>query len=272
MFDKLVESDLKGADLKPRRRIFIASFLFVGVLFATAVVVGIYAADYTLGTDNFDITEMLAPVTATQPEVEPEPEPVRQQRESQSNPNNTQTIRRVLMAPIDDYTRVPDRPSSEVNPYRSVSLDRIRDIKIGSKDIDPAGQGGTERNGTPGGSSSMGKFEIAEDESAKAPPPAAPKPERKLTPKTGGVMNGSATYLPKPVYSAAAIAMQAKGTVNVQITIDEDGRVISAKAVNGHIVLRPAAEAAAWKAKFNPTTLSGVPVKVTGVIVYNFTR
>ena len=55
MFDKLVESDLNGADLKPRRRIFVASFVFVGLLFATAIVAGIYAADYTLGTDNFNI-------------------------------------------------------------------------------------------------------------------------------------------------------------------------------------------------------------------------
>ena len=60
MFDKLVESDLNGADLKPRRRIFVASFIFLGLLFATAVVAGIYAADYSLGTNNFDIAELLA--------------------------------------------------------------------------------------------------------------------------------------------------------------------------------------------------------------------
>src|SRR5687768_3370091 len=97
MFDKLVESDLNGADLKPRRRIFVASFLFVGVLFATAVVVGIYAADYSLGTDNFDIVEMLTPVAATEP-VE-ETEQVRQPQRSTSAANTTQTIRRVVMAP-----------------------------------------------------------------------------------------------------------------------------------------------------------------------------
>src|SRR5688500_4942868 len=104
MFDKLVESDLNGADLNPRRRIFVASFLFVGVLFATAVVVGIYAADYSLGTDNFDIAEMLTPVAATEP-VE-EPDPVRQQQNSQTDSQSPQTVRRVLMASTDDPTRV----------------------------------------------------------------------------------------------------------------------------------------------------------------------
>jgi len=54
--------------------------------------------------------------------------------------------------------------------------------------------------------------------------------------------------------------------------IDEHGKVVSAKAVNGHPLLRQVAETAALNARFKPTTLSGIPVKVTGVIVYNFTR
>ncbi|MBA2378253.1 MAG: TonB family protein, partial [Blastocatellia bacterium] len=59
-------------------------------------------------------------------------------------------------------------------------------------------------------------------------------------------------------------------TVTVQVVIDEAGNVISANAVNGHALLRPAAVAAARQAKFSPTMLSGQPVKVSGVITYNF--
>ena len=66
--------------------------------------------------------------------------------------------------------------------------------------------------------------------------------------------------------------VRAAGAVNVQVTIDESGKVISAKAVSGHVMLRAAAESAAWRARFKPTTLTGVPVKVSGIIVYNFTR
>jgi protein TonB len=63
-----------------------------------------------------------------------------------------------------------------------------------------------------------------------------------------------------------------EGDVQVQVTIDEKGKVVSARAVSGHPLLRSAAENAARSARFNPTTLSDEPVKVTGVIVYKFKR
>jgi TonB family protein len=64
--------------------------------------------------------------------------------------------------------------------------------------------------------------------------------------------------------------MRASGAVNVQVLIDEDGRVVSAQAISGHPLLRGAAESAARQARFQPTNLSGAPVKVSGTIVYNF--
>lgn len=87
---------------------------------------------------------------------------------------------------------------------------------------------------------------------------------------SGGVLNGKARSLPAPAYPAAARAVQASGAVNVQVTIDEQGNVVSASAVSGHPLLRRAAEQAAREAKFAPTMLQGVPVSVTGVLVYNF--
>ena len=92
------------------------------------------------------------------------------------------------------------------------------------------------------------------------------------TPKTisGGVLNGKATNLVKPPYPAAAKAVRASGAVNVQVTIDESGNVISASAVSGHPLLRASAVQAARASKFSPTMLAGQAVKVTGVIVYNF--
>ena len=92
------------------------------------------------------------------------------------------------------------------------------------------------------------------------------------TPKkiSGGVLNGKASSLPAPEYPAAARAVKASGAVNIQVTINEQGDIVSASAVSGHPLLRQAAEEAARKAKFAPTFLQGVPVSVTGVIVYNF--
>ena len=96
--------------------------------------------------------------------------------------------------------------------------------------------------------------------------------EKAPAPKTvsGGVVNGKAQNLPKPEYPPAALAVRASGAVNVQVTIDETGVVISAAAVSGHPLLRAAAVEAAKQARFSPTLLNGEPVKVTGVIVYNF--
>ena len=91
-------------------------------------------------------------------------------------------------------------------------------------------------------------------------------------PQSLGVVNGLAQSLPKPNYPAAALAVNIQGKVDVQVLIDESGRVVSAKAISGNGMLRQAAEQAARNARFSPTTLSRVPVKVTGVIVYNFTK
>lgn len=87
---------------------------------------------------------------------------------------------------------------------------------------------------------------------------------------SAGVLNGKAKKLPTPVYPAEAKAEKAEGTVNVEIILDEQGKVVSATAVSGHPMLRVAAEEAARSAEFGATKLSGIPVKVKGIIVYNF--
>lgn len=87
---------------------------------------------------------------------------------------------------------------------------------------------------------------------------------------SGGVLNGKAISLPKPPYPPAARAVRASGSVSVQVLVDESGNVVSASALSGHPLLRAAATSAARGAKFNPTLLSGQPVKVSGVITYNF--
>jgi protein TonB len=100
-----------------------------------------------------------------------------------------------------------------------------------------------------------------------APPPPAPAPR---APVSGGVLNGAAITLPAPVYPDGARRMRVEGTVEVEVMIDENGKVVSAKAVTGPVVLRDNAVQAALRAKFTPSKLSGQPVKVTGKILYNF--
>jgi len=87
---------------------------------------------------------------------------------------------------------------------------------------------------------------------------------------SGGILNGRALKLPKPSYPSAAREARVSGTVEVRVVIDETGKVIAAKAISGHPDLRGASEDAAMKSEFSPTKLAGQPVKVSGLILYNF--
>ena len=101
-------------------------------------------------------------------------------------------------------------------------------------------------------------------------PPPSPGPKPILKPVSGGVLNGTAIYLPQPVYPEAAKRMRASGVVTVDVVLDETGKIVAATASSGPPILRDAAVQAALKAKFSPTKLSGQPVKVSGVINYKF--
>ncbi|MGI8638531.1 MAG: tetratricopeptide repeat protein [Pyrinomonadaceae bacterium] len=88
----------------------------------------------------------------------------------------------------------------------------------------------------------------------------------------GGVINGKAIYLATPPYPLAAKANRITGTVSVRVTINENGTVAFACAIKGAMELQQASENAAYQSRFSPTLLDGKPVKVSGVIIYNFTR
>jgi TonB family protein len=104
---------------------------------------------------------------------------------------------------------------------------------------------------------------------ADSDPPPAPRPLMK--PVSGGVLNGKALSLPAPAYPDFARRMRTGGLVEVEVLVDENGKVISARALAGPPTLRDAAVQAALRARFSPTKLSGQPVKISGQINYNFT-
>jgi TonB family protein len=89
-------------------------------------------------------------------------------------------------------------------------------------------------------------------------------------PIEGGTLNSKAVSLPKAAYPEEAKRLKIQGTVSVRVIVDENGKVTSAKAVDGPVPLREAAEAAARQATFAPATQDGITVKVTGLLTYNF--
>jgi len=101
--------------------------------------------------------------------------------------------------------------------------------------------------------------------------PESSGPTEARPPTEGGMLNSKAIELPAPKYPAAAKKVHAAGQVQVQILVDETGKVISAEALFGPESLRQAAVDAAKLAKFKPTVVNGVAVKVSGILTYEFT-
>lgn len=108
------------------------------------------------------------------------------------------------------------------------------------------------------------------------PSPPAEKAEGELPPLSEDQINNSSGYpnilnqralkLVKPRYPALARMGHASGTVMVEVLVDEDGKVIAAKAISGHPLLWGVSVEAAKNSLFSPTLIAGRPVKVTGMV------
>lgn len=107
------------------------------------------------------------------------------------------------------------------------------------------------------------KREEAKQEEPKTQPP-------RVTRKSSGVLAGEAIRKPQPQYPPQAKAARVSGPVVVEVTVDESGNVIEARAVSGHTLLKDAAVSAARDWKFTPTKVSGEPVKIVRTITFEF--
>ncbi len=83
-------------------------------------------------------------------------------------------------------------------------------------------------------------------------------------------LKARAISVPFPAYPPIARAAHASGTVKVAVVVDEEGVVISAKSISGHPLLQAAAVSAARYARFQPVKVDNKPVKVSGIIKYDF--
>lgn len=120
----------------------------------------------------------------------------------------------------------------------------------------------------------LGNTNVMSRPTATPTPTPTPKPSQTSPSSPSnvnvGVMNSRAISLTTPAYPQSARQVNAGGEVRVQISVDEAGNVISAKAISGHPLLRPSAEAAARQSRFNPVRVGDHPVSANGVLVYNF--
>jgi protein TonB len=258
MFDNLVESSSHKDDITRKGSFIGVTAVIYGVLILAFFIVGIFWYDAKLGEMELELTTLVAPVPVPQQQKEPEQ---KQEAKPQKVEQNVD-VRRELIADVTRTELVPKEVSakaSDVPPVRRGVTTIVGTTDSSSATAMPSGPGsGTVVTGPT-------KVNIADE-----PPPPEAKPTPPRAPISGGVLNGKAISLPKPAYPPIARAAHASGTVVVQVLIDENGNVVSAHAVSGHPLLQAVAVSAARQARFSPTKLSGQPVKVTGVIQYNF--
>jgi len=88
------------------------------------------------------------------------------------------------------------------------------------------------------------------------------------SPLVGGGLSGKQLEVPAPEYPASARSEHIAGTVTIRVTVDNQGRVIAVKVLEGDRRLRDAAIAAAQRATFSPERLMGQGA--VGTIAYTF--
>lgn len=260
MFENLVESGSHSEDTRRKGSFLLATMAIYGVLIVAGIIAGILWAPAYIDQQNLELTSLIAPVIVPQQQAKPEEAPKPTEK---VNINQNVDVRRELIADVTRTDLVPktiESKASDIPPVRK----GVQTV-IGGSDtnaIAPVAPG--SGTGTGGIGTTAPKVSISEE-----PPPPAPKPTPRA-PISGGVLNGKALRLVQPPYPAIARSAHVTGQVTVQVLIDENGNVISASAASGHPLLRAAAVNAARSSKFSPTKLSGQPVKVNGVIIYNF--
>jgi len=261
MFNNLIESSSHAKEFKRRGSFLLFTTATYLVLFVVTGVISIYAYDARLEEQTLEITLISPQDFAPQPDPAPVASQPDRPRDTSNNPNAI-TERAIAMATVNQPLAPP---TISTTPNLNLPIPN-GDYVVTGRDYTPGPPGGPGTSSSGGGQIVPPRQVIPVDDQPP-PPPEPPKPPKVVS---KGVITGLATYLPKPVYTEIAKRARAQGSVSVQVLIDESGRVISAKAVSGSPFLTVEAQKAAMQARFAPTLLSNQPVKVSGIITYNF--
>ena len=262
MFNNLIESTSHAKEFKRRGSFLLFTTATYLILFVVTGVISIYAYDAHLETQSTELEITMLPVF---PKDEPAPAPPKNTIPN-THPDNG-AVRSTRVGELIDSASNPNNVPPVIGTVAPSVPPARSDSVLGNENADPIAPAAGGR-GVPGGSGSGSVVDLPD---TPPPPPApSPKPAVPQVLKVSVVLNSRALELPKPVYPRMAVQIHLQGTVTVQVLIDETGKVISAKALSGHPLLVPDAQKAALQARFSPTKISDQPVKVSGVITYNF--
>jgi protein TonB len=258
MFENLVESGSHSKDVARKGSFILVTFAIYAVLLLAAFVAGIWWAAANIDQQTLELTALIAPVPVPQQQQQKQEAPKPEKMEISKNVD----VRKELIADVTRTDLVPKEISAKASDVPPVRKGVVTMVGSGNTNaVAPMAPGSGTGQII---SNAPAKVEIKDE-----PPPPPPKPTPHA-PISGGVLNGKAVHLVQPPYPPIARSAHASGQVVVQVLIDENGNVVAAHATSGHPLLQAAAVNAARSSKFTPTKLSGQPVKVNGVIIYNF--
>lgn len=269
MFKNLVESGSHKKDLARTGSFFLGTLILYALALTAAGVASIYV--YNAHLDTLNMAELVR-ISLDLPPPEARTGPRSGNQAPAAAPGDRRvrmipTVREIL-APPTDPRHVPNSAGVIASSIPIAPPNAV----IGERNFIPGGDGPNIpglSHGSGGSLAGSGPPSVHVAEADAPPPMPTPKPTP-ARPISLGVINGKAIEKPAPPYPPIARAVRVSGTVTVQIVVDEDGRVLSARAVDGPPLLRAAAQQAALRARFTPTLLSQQPVKVSGFITYNF--
>ena len=261
MFNNLIESNSHAREYKRRGSFLLFTTGVYAVLLVLGGVASIYAYDARLEEQSLEIVVLLPPQEIVPEQPAPVERPSQPRETTHNEPGVTE--RAVAMLSVNHPEVVPTEISTA--PNKNKSLPETGPVRFTGRDYDAGPAVGP---GTPivGGRQIVTPAQIV-PLTDQPPPPDPPKPPRVIS---KGPITGLAISLPKPAYPEIAKRTRVQGAVSVQVLVDEYGRVVSASALNGHPFLLAEAKKAALQARFSPTKLGDQPVKVSGIITYNF--
>jgi protein TonB len=263
MFNNLIESSSHAKEYKRRGSFLLFTGATYVVLLAIMAVLSIYAYDAHLEQQILDDVVLLSPQDMI-PTQDPAPA-ARPDRPRDASETSRVPERAVAMLSVNHPEIVPE--SISATPSKNMPLPEHGTAVITGRDYNPASMGGPTGPTTTGPRAAQPPQVVIPDE---PPPAAAPTPVVPKILRVSRVLNSQALSLPMPTYPPLARNIRLQGTVIVQVLIDEEGNVVSAKATSGHPMLVPEAQRAAMRARFSPTVIGDTKVKVQGVITYNF--
>ncbi len=260
MFTNLIESSADKSAFKRRSSFFLATVASYALFLCGAGVVAVltFDAQVEAQTTSMLVDIWIPPVNRVEPDrPRPAPRPA-----ANNNRVSTRPTRPILYESVNDPIKPPDTVSAIPNTIPPAPPGAVEAPYISDP---PAATTSSPCENCPGNNTPT--TPVVEN---RTPPPVVDPPKPTTLRVSPGVIFTKVVELPKPTYPAIARQARVQGPVNVQILIDETGKVISAQAVKGSAMLTKAAEDAARRARFTPTKLGDQPVKVQGVIVYNF--